>query len=163
MTALSSGERAQVSLPNDTQILITRHLQAPPDVVYRAYTTPELVSRWWIGQRGQMTLCQIDLRVGGQWRYVMTANGGFEVAFHGTFRELIPDERIVSTEVFEAVPDGEAVSTVTFAPARGGTDLSILVQHTSQFLRDMHINSGMEDGLQEAMDLLDEITASGDL
>ena len=95
--------------------------------------------------------------LGGTWRYVMTANGGFEVAFHGEFREIVANERIVSTEVYEAMPDGEALNTITFSEQDGRTTLTLLVEHTSQQDRDMHIGSGMEVGLQEAMDHLEQV------
>ena len=78
MTMTSSGT-AVVTLPTDTQILITRTFEAPRHLVYKAYTTPELIKRWWGGDRGEVTLTEVDLRVGGTWRYVMTANGGYEV------------------------------------------------------------------------------------
>jgi uncharacterized protein YndB with AHSA1/START domain len=107
-----------------------------------------------------MTIAEIDLRVGGRWRYVMVANGGFEVAFHGEYREIVPNERIVSTEVYEGMPDGEALDTVTFTEADGRTILTILVQHTCREHRDAHINSGMEDGMQDAMDLLEKVAVS---
>src|SRR5581483_11939281 len=124
--------RASVTLPSDTQILITRQFAAPPALVYRAYTTPELVSRWWVGRRGVMKSCEIDLRVGGQWRYVMEANAGFEVAFHGVYEEIVTNEKIVSSEVFEGMPGAESRGTLTFAAADGGTLLSILVDHPSR-------------------------------
>src|SRR6476660_4410600 len=113
MAATSSGT-ATVSLPTDDQILITREFDAPRHLVFKAYTTPELVRRWWHANRGEMTLCEIDLRVGGQWRYLMTACSGPEVGFHGEYREIVPDERIVSTEVYEGAPNAEALDTVTF-------------------------------------------------
>jgi uncharacterized protein YndB with AHSA1/START domain len=128
--------------------------------VYQAWTTPELVKRWWSGERGEMTVAEIDLRVGGMWRYVMVADGGFEVAFHGEYREIVPNERLVSTEVFEGVPEAEAVDTLTLTEADGRTTLSILVQHTSKDHRDAHINSGMEGGMQEAMDRLEQVAVS---
>jgi len=149
-----------VTLPEDTQILITREFDAPARLVYRAWTTPELVRRWWSGDRGEMTSAEIDLRVGGTWRFVMKANAGFEVAFHGEYREIVPAGRIVSTEVFEGMPDAEALSTITFTEADGRTTMSILVQHSSQEHRDAHINSGMEDGMQEALDRLEEVARS---
>jgi uncharacterized protein YndB with AHSA1/START domain len=107
-----------------------------------------------------MTIAEVDLRVGGMWRYVMTANGGFEVAFHGEYREIIPNERIVSTEVFEGMPDAAAVTTNTFTEANERTTLTILVQHTSREHRDLHIASGMEGGMQEAMDHLERVAVS---
>jgi uncharacterized protein YndB with AHSA1/START domain len=94
------------------------------------------------------------------WRYVMVAEGGFEVAFHGQFREIVPNERIVSTEVFEGMPDAAAVDTLTLSEEDGLTTLTILVQHTSKEHRDAHVDSGMEIGMQEAMDLLEEVAVS---
>jgi uncharacterized protein YndB with AHSA1/START domain len=156
----TTSRKAKVTLPKDEQILITREFDAPRHLVYKAWTTPALVKRWWSGRRGEMTLAEIDLRVGGTWRYVMVADGGFEVAFHGEYREIVPNERIVSTEVYEGMPDAEALDTVTFAEAGGRTTVTILVEHTSRAHRDAHIESGMEDGLQEAMDLLEQVAVS---
>jgi uncharacterized protein YndB with AHSA1/START domain len=159
MTVTSSGT-ATVTLPADNQILITREFDAPKHLVYRAWTTPELVKRWWSGERGEVTSAEIDLRVGGTWRYVMVANEGFEVAFHGEFREIVPNERIVSTEVYEGFPDGEALDTLTLVEVDGRTTLTILVEHTSKEHRDAHIESGMEVGMQEAMDKLEQVAIS---
>jgi len=157
----STGSRsATVTFPTDTQILITREFDAPRHLVYKARTTPELIKRWWSGDRGEVTIAEVDLRVGGTWRFVMIANGGFEVAFHGEYKEIVTNERIVSTEVFEAVPEGEAVATDALTEENGRTTLTILVQHTSQAFRDAHIDSGMEGGMQEAMDHLEKVAAS---
>src|SRR4030088_2418411 len=112
--AVTSSGTATVTLPTDEQILITREFDAPKHLVYKAWTTPELVRRWWSGDRGEVTIAEIDLRIGGTWRYVMVANGGFEVAFHGEYREIVPNERIVSTEVYEAMPGAEALNILTF-------------------------------------------------
>jgi uncharacterized protein YndB with AHSA1/START domain len=160
MVAVTSSGTAVVTLPTDTQILITREFDAPKHLVYKAWTTPELIKRWWSGDRGEVTIAEVDLRVGGTWRYVMVANGGFEVAFHGEYREIVPNERIVSTEVYEGVPTAEAVNTATFTEKDGRTTLTILVQHSSQEHRDAHINSGMEGGMQEAMDHLEQVAVS---
>jgi uncharacterized protein YndB with AHSA1/START domain len=149
-----------VTLPTDEQILITREFDAPKHLVYKAWTTPELVKQWWSGQRGKVTSIEIDLRVGGRWRYVMVANEGFEVAFHGEYREIVPNERLVSTEVFEGFPDGEALDTLTLTEVDGRTTLTVLVEHSSKEHRDAHINSGMEGGMQEAMDLLEQVAIS---
>ena len=157
--AVSSGT-ATVTLPTDEQILIMREFDAPKHLVYKAWTTPDLVKRWWSADRGEVTIAEIDLRVGGRWRYVMVANEGLEVAFHGEYREIVPNERIVSTEVYEGMPDAEAVDTITFGEADGRTILSILVQHTSKEHRDAHVDSGMEDGLQDALDLVEQVAVS---
>ena len=159
--ALTPNATAKVTLPTDEQILITREFDAPPHLVYRAWTTPELVKRWWSGQRGDMTLAEIDLRVGGTWRYVMIAKGGHEVGFHGEYREIVPNERIVSTEVFEGPwpQDGEpAVTTVTFTEVGRGTRLEQLMQLGSREERDAIVATGMEIGIHEQLDLLDELT-----
>ena len=160
---MTTSGTATVTLPTDDQILITRDFAAPAELVYRAWTTPELVRRWWSGHRGEVTSVEIDLRAGGTWRYVMVAHGGFEVAFHGEYREIVPNERIVSTEVYEGIPDADdhpTLNTATFAEAGGRTTLTILVQCESKEQRDMIVESGMETGMQEAMDLLEQVASS---
>jgi uncharacterized protein YndB with AHSA1/START domain len=162
MDVTSSG-KATVTLPADDEILITREFDAPRHLVYRAWTTPELVRRWWSGHRGEMTVVDIDLRVGGRWRYVMVASGGYEVAFHGEFREIVPNERIVNTEVFEmpgASDDDAVLDVVTFGARDGGTTLELLVQCPNRVIRDAIIDSGMEVGMQEQMDVLEELARS---
>jgi uncharacterized protein YndB with AHSA1/START domain len=164
--AVTSSRRATVTLPTDEQILIEREFDAPKHLVYKAYTTPELVERWWHANRGEVTLVEIDLRVGGSWRYVMTASGGPEVAFHGEYREIVPNERIVSTEFYEGVPagvsedDATTLNTATFTETDARTKLTILIQAKNRMTRDAIIESGMEDGLQDALELLEQVTAS---
>ena len=155
-----TSRTAKVTLPADDQILITREFDAPKHLVYRAWTTPELVERWWHANRGEIKSVEIDLRVGGRWRYVMETPDGLEVGFHGEYRELVQDERIVSTEVYEGFPDGVAVDTLTLEEEDGRTTMTVLVQHTSKTHRDAHIESGMEDGMQDALDLLEQVAAS---
>jgi uncharacterized protein YndB with AHSA1/START domain len=159
-TSRADHESRHAGVPAGTQILITREFNAPRHLVYKAWTTPELIKRWWSGHRGEVTIAEVDLRPGGTWRYVMTANGGFEVAFHGEYREIVPDQRIVSTEIYESLPEAEAASTLRLTESGGRTTLTLLVRHTSQAHRDGHINSGMEDGLQEAMDHLEQVAIS---
>ena len=156
MGVTSSGT-ATVTLPTDEQILITREFDAPRHLMYRAWTEPELVRRWWSGNRGEVTVAEVDLRVGGTWRYVMVTDDGFEAAFHGEYREIVPNERIVATEVYEGMPEVEALNTVTFAEADGRTTLTMLVQHASKEARDAHMASGMEAGMRAAMDLLERV------
>ena len=158
--AMTTSGSARVTLPADDQILITRAFDAPAELVWKAWTTPELVRRWWHANRGEMTVCDIDLRVGGGWRFVMVAEGGFEVGFHGEFREIVPFERLVSTEVYEGFPDAGAVNTLTLTEADGRTTLEVLVQHQLKEHRDMHIASGMEAGMQDAMDLMEQVAVS---
>jgi uncharacterized protein YndB with AHSA1/START domain len=161
MAPATSSGKATVTLPTDDQILITREFDAPAHLVYRAVTEPELVRRWWTGQRGEMTVCEIDLRVGGRWRYEMVAGStGDEVAFYGEYREIVPDQRIVCTEVFAPFPDDGALNTMTLTEHDGRTTLTTLVQHSTPQARDMHINSGMEGGMQEAFDKLEQVAVS---
>jgi len=160
---MAGSGKATVTLPTDEQILITREFDAPRQLVYKAWTTPELVRRWWAGHRGELRSVEIDLRVGGRWRYVMVAHGGLEVVFHGEYRELVPDERIVTTEVFEmrgASDDDAALNIVTFTEAGGRTTLSLLVQAIDKAQRDAIMSSGMEVGMQEQLDLLEELAAA---
>ena len=163
MKAATTSGRAVVTLPSDTEILIRREFAAPRHLVYRAWTTPELVKRWWHARRGEVTVAEMDLRVGGRWRLVMVTESGFEVGFHGEYREIVPNERIVSTEAYEGIPDPDAaasLNTLTLTENDGRTTLTILVQHQKREHRDAHINSGMEAGLQDALDLLEQVAVS---
>jgi uncharacterized protein YndB with AHSA1/START domain len=159
---VSSGT-ATVELPTDDQILITREFDAPRDMVFKAYTTPELVKRWWSAKRGEVKVAEIDLKVGGKWRYMSVTDSGFEVAFHGEYLEIVPNERLVSTEIYEIPDQGDSpptINTATFTEVDGRTTLTVLVQCPSKELRDTIIESGMEAGLQDAMDLLEEVAVT---
>jgi uncharacterized protein YndB with AHSA1/START domain len=163
--AMTGSGSAVVTLPTEEEILITREFAAPKHLVYRAWTTPELVRRWWASELGEVTIADIDLRVGGRWRYVMVTEEGMEVAFHGEYREIVPNERIVSTEVFEApgAPDDDAnapLNVVTFTEANDGTVLTLLVRCPNKEVRDMIVSSGMETGMQKAWDLLERVAIS---
>lgn len=161
---MPSSATAVVTLPKDEQILIVREFDAPRHLVWRAYTEPELVQRWWGAKRGEGVSAEIDLRVGGRWRYVMTAQGGFEVGFHGEFREIVPEERLVMTEVYEgAGPDAEengGLNTITFVADGDRTRLEMLCEYPSKEIRDIVIDSGMEAGMQESLDALEEVAVS---
>jgi uncharacterized protein YndB with AHSA1/START domain len=151
---------AVVTLPSDTEILITRQFDAPAELIFRATTTPELVKRWWGFETSQWLVCEIDLRVGGRWRYV-TREGDMEVGFHGEYREIDRPRRMVTTEVFEGFPDAGALNVVTLDEANGVTTMRVLVRHTSREHRDGHINSGMEGGMQISYNRLEDLVAQG--
>jgi len=165
MEVMSSG-KATVTLPTDEQIRITRDFDAPRHLVYKAWTTPELVKRWWNAKRGEVTVAEIDLRVGGKWRYAMVTPDGFEVAFHGEYREIVPNERLVTTEIYEGLPQGVSeedaatLNTTTFEEEDGQTTLTIVVQAKNKASRDAIVESGMEAGLQDALDLAEEVVRS---
>lgn len=166
MGAAARKHTAELTLPADDQILISREFDAPPDLVFRAWTEPELVSRWWHANRGEVTEVSSDLRPGGKWRYAMVTPEGMEVAFHGQYVEVVPGARLVSSEVYEGLPEGvteeqaATVNTVTFTEIDGGTAVELLIQAPSRIARDAIIESGMEDGLQDALDLLEAIAVS---
>ena len=161
---VTTSRSAKVTLPTDEQILVTREFDAPRHLVYKAMTTPELVRRWWHAKRGEVTVCEIDLRVGGKWRYAMVTPDGTEVAFHGDYIEIVPNERIVAREIYEGVPAdvvAEEINTSTFEDAgEGRTKLTLLIQTPSKDARDAMLETGMEDGLQDALDLLEETASS---
>jgi uncharacterized protein YndB with AHSA1/START domain len=156
--ATTSGT-ATVTLPSDTEIVITREFDAPAHLVFEAMTKPEHVSRWY-GPRGTtLSSCEIDLRVGGTWRYVMRNDdgSGSEVAFSGEYLEIVPGKRIVQTWRFEPIPEAQTTETLTLTERDGKTLLTTHVQHASKESRDGHIESGMEGGMQETFDRLEEL------
>ena len=148
---------AVVTLPNDLEIHITRTFAAPKDLVFKAWTTPDLVRRWWGLESSPLVVCDIDLRPGGDWRYVTRDADGTELGWHGTYQEVNAPDRLVSTEVFEGYPDGEALNTLTLTEEGGETVLTVVVRHSSKENRDGHIASGMEGGMQHTLDRLDAL------
>jgi uncharacterized protein YndB with AHSA1/START domain len=121
---MTDEQKAALTLPAEDQIQIVREFDAPRPLVYKAWTTPELVARWWTARRGAAREMEIDLRVGGRWRYMMDTQDGQEVAFHGEYREVVSGERLVSTEVYEGAPlppeelEANATSTPSPSPSR---------------------------------------------
>ena len=146
----------KVTFPGPAEILVTRLLDAPRALAFRAWTTPELVPRWWTAGHGEVVSVEIDLRAGGAWRYVLRGPGGALAAFHGEYREIVPGERIINTEVLETRPAAQALTTVTFTEAGGRTQLAVLTRYDSEADRDEHARY-MQDGLTDAMDLLEQV------
>lgn len=153
---------ATVELPSDTEILITRSFEAPRTLVWDALTTPRHLLRWWGPSWAPLVACDIDLRPGGSWRYVARGEDGAELAWHGTYREVVAPERTVSTEVFEGFADAESLNTATLTEADGVTTLQTLVRHATKANRDGHVDSGMEAGMQETFDRLDDLMTVAD-
>ena len=163
MAAVTTSGSAKLTFPSDTQIHVERVFAAPRHLVYRAVTEPELVKRWWNAKRGEVTVAEIDLRIGGRWRYAMKTPDGMEVAFHGTFREIVPNEHVVQTEVFEMpglTDDDATVNTMDLVEHDGSTTMTVLIQCTNAEQREAIVASGMEAGLQDAYDLLEEVATS---
>ncbi|MDC0672675.1 SRPBCC family protein [Nannocystis radixulma] len=147
---------AVVTLPSDTEILITRAFDAPAALIFKAWTTPELVKRWWGFETSEWLVCEVDLRVGGRWRWVIRERE-MEVGFHGEYREIDRPHRLVSTEVYEGFPDGQAVNIMTLTEVDGVTTMTTLVQHSCKEHRDGHINSGMEGGMQVSYNRMEDV------
>jgi uncharacterized protein YndB with AHSA1/START domain len=161
--AVTTKGTAVVSFPSNTQIHVVREFNAPADLVFRAYTESDLVKRWWHANRGVMTIADIDLRPGGAWRWVSTTPQGIEVAFHGEYREVDRPRRLVFTEIYEipGVGDSEpTLNTLTFEDLGGRTRLISLADCSTQEIRDLIVESGMEGGLQDAYDLLELVATS---
>ena len=157
---------ATVTTPSDTEILIERKFDAPARKVFKAYTTPELVKRWWGFESSEWLECSIDLREGGTYRYA-TRDDGFEVGFHGTYREIEAPTRIVHTEVFEGHPnpdpDGSpAIDTVDFIEQDGVTTMRLHVLMPSKADRDGLLASGMEQGMQTGYDRMEDVLTTLD-
>jgi len=153
----------EVTTPSDREIAMTRTFNAPRNMVFEAWTKPELVKRW-LGVRGgwSMPVCEIDLKVGGKYRYVWRKDAdGTEMGMGGVFREVVKPERLVATEVFdEAWYPGEALDTTVFVEKAGKTTVATSVLYGSKEIRDGVLESGMAGGVSESYDKLDEMLAS---
>jgi uncharacterized protein YndB with AHSA1/START domain/DNA-binding HxlR family transcriptional regulator len=149
----------QISTPSDREISITRVFDAPRRLVFGCFTKPELLKRWGLGPREwTLTECEVDLRVGGAWRYVMTRTDGKEMKMDGVFREIVPPERIVQTEKFDQPwYEGEAINTTTFEEDGGKTILTVTLLYGSKEVRDGILKSGMESGVTVTYDRLAEL------
>ena len=155
---------ATVELEGDRALVITRRFDAPAALVRRCLTEPALVQRWWGWEDHEWLVCEIDLRVGGRWRYLTREAAGFEVGFHGTY-SVVEDLRLVTTEVFEGADDGTdssgAVNTVTLSEEAGVTTMRVHVLHAAPEHRTMHVESGMERWMQFSYDRIDDLLAGG--
>lgn len=151
----------QVTLPSDKEILLQRVFDAPRHLVFAAMTRPEYVRVWWACMEGfTMPVCEIDLRVGGRYRFVTRGPDGGDFGFTGVYREIAPPERFVHTEIFEPFPDEETLCTVTLEERDGKTLYTCHVLHATTAGRDAHIASGMESGVNIAFDRLETLVRS---
>jgi uncharacterized protein (TIGR03086 family) len=162
MSKSNRSGSAVVGLPTDTEISITRQFDAPKALVWEAVTRPEHLLRWWGPESCPLVSAEIDLRVGGKWRYVARTADGQELAWSGEYRAIDPPNELASTERFEPFPDAESVNTMTLTEHGGVTTLHTLVRHTSKEHRDGHIGSGMEGGMQTTFNRLDQLLVAFD-
>jgi uncharacterized protein YndB with AHSA1/START domain len=158
-------EKAQVTLPSDREVKVTRSFKAPRALVYRAYTEPELVRRWLLGPPGwSMPICEMDVRVGGafRWRWRSEDNAS-EFGFTGTYRDVQPSSRIVHTEAYDpgtvggGYPGEDAIVTVTFAEDGAVTTVTTLIDFGSKEAREAAVATGMTDGMEQSYQLLDRL------
>lgn len=147
----------KLSLPTDLEIEMTRDFDAPRELIFRAYTDPVLIPRWWGPRRYTTTVDEMDVRVGGKWRYVQVGEDGQEFAFHGEFREIVPPERLVSTFEFEGMPGHIVVDHLTLEDLGGRTRLRMVSTFESKADRDGMLETGMESGAAESLDRLAEL------
>jgi uncharacterized protein YndB with AHSA1/START domain len=150
-----------VTTPSDTEIRMTRLFNAPRQLVFEAMSKPEHVKEWWgrLGDGYSVPVCEIDLRVGGRWRFVNRHPKG-EAAFHGEYREIQPPDRIVFTEIFEDFPDAVSVVTSELTEEGGKTRMTVTVDYGTKQIRDMVKASGMERGAGISYDRLEDLLAS---
>lgn len=156
-----STKTLTINAVGDSDLLITRDLDAPRSLVFKALTTPALLKRWLLGPAGwTMPVCEIDLRPGGTFRYEWR-NGDVTMGLTGTFREIVPPERIVHTEVFDDDwTGGESLVTTTLQEADGRTTVSMTVRYASAAAREGALKTGMVDGMSATYDRLAELLAS---
>ena len=158
-TAVNS-DSFKVTTPSDHEIRLTRLFDAPRQLVFEAMTKPEHVRQWWgcLGDGYSVPVCEVDLRVGGKWRFANRHPKG-EAAFHGEYREIVPPSRVVFTEIFEEFPDVVSVVTSELTEEEGKTRLTATVRYPSMQVRDMVIASGMSRGAGISYDRLEELVA----
>jgi uncharacterized protein YndB with AHSA1/START domain len=159
-SSIATSESFKVTTPSDHEIRMTRLFNAPRQLVFDAMTKPEHVKQWWgrLGEGYSVPVCEIDLRVGGAWRWVNRHPKG-EVAFHGEYREITPPSRVVFTEIFEQFPDTVSVVTYEFSEEGGKTRLTTTVWYPSIEVRDMVLGSGMARGAGISYDRLEDLVS----
>ena len=156
----ANSDSFTVTTPSDQEIRMTRLFDAPPRLVFEAMTKPEHVKQWWgrLGEGYSVPVCEIDFRIGGAWRFVNRHPQG-EAAFHGEYREITPQSRVVFTEIFEQFPDVVSVVTAELTEEGDRTRLTATVRYPSLEVRDMVIASGMARGAGISYDRLEDLVA----
>jgi len=160
--AVQNVGKLQITTPSDREIAMTRVFDAPRSLVFDAWTKPELLKRW-LGVRAgwSMPVCEVDLRVGGKYRYLWRGPTGAEMGMRGVYRKIVRPERLVATEVFdEPWYPGEAVDTMVFVERGGQTTLTTTVLYASKEARDGVLKTPMATGVAEGYDMLDALLAS---
>ena len=151
----------KVTTPSDREIVLTRLFDAPREMVFEAMSKPEHIRQWWgnLGDGYAVPVCEVDLRVGGRWRFVNRTPKGEMAVFYGVYREVAPPARVVFTEIFEPFPDAESVVTTVLTEEHGKTRLTATCLYPSLEVRDMVLKTGMEKGAALSYDALEEVAA----
>ena len=157
--AAETNQRATVT-HEGTEVVITRTFAAPAALVYEVMTKPEHIRQWWGAGHGEVTTCEVDLRVGGRWHFAQVTPDGDEVSFSGEYRELDPPGRMVHTEVFDNIESPESVIVSTFSEQDGITTLRAVITYDSPQTVEMVLASGMEVGLNDSYDALEKVAQS---
>lgn len=154
-----NSDSFKTTTPGDREIVMTRLFDAPKQLVFDALTKPEHVRRWWgcLSDKHGVSVCEIDLRPGGAWRYVHYGPDGDYPAFYGTYREIAPPDRLVHTEIFAPYPHAESVITTVLTEEQGKTRMTLTCVYPSQEVRDMVLGSGMEGGAAISYDRLEDL------
>ena len=155
-TAADTNQRATVT-HDGNQLVITRTFAAPAALVYEAMTKPEHIRQWWGAGHGEVTVCEVDLRVGGKWHFAMGDPDGDGVSFSGEYRELDPPGRMVHTEIFDNIQSPESVIETTFTEHDGHTTLRAVITYDSPETVEMVLASGMETGMNSSYDALEKV------
>jgi uncharacterized protein YndB with AHSA1/START domain len=152
----------ECTTPSDCEITLTRLFDAPRELVWEAMSKPEHVRRWWgiLDERWSVPVCEIDLRVGGKWRFVGRGPDGDIPAFYGEYLEIDPPGRVVFTEIFAPFPDGGSVVTSLLTEERGKTRLTVTARYDSKATRDMVLGTGMARGAAISYDRLEDVIAA---
>jgi uncharacterized protein YndB with AHSA1/START domain len=158
--SVANQDTFAVSTPADTDIVLTRLFDAPRHLVYEALTRPEHIRRWWgcLGEGYSVPVCEVDLRVGGKWRFVNKYPGG-EAEFYGEYREIAPPDRLVFTEIYAPFPDAGSLVSSVLTDEKGKTRMTVTATYPSLEVRDQVLASGMEKGAAASYDRLEEVAA----
>jgi uncharacterized protein YndB with AHSA1/START domain/predicted SnoaL-like aldol condensation-catalyzing enzyme len=154
---MTTSTAAKFTTPSDREVVMTRVFDAPVKLVWRAYTEPEFIPRWWGPRYHTTRVDKMDVKPGGAWRFVSRAPDGGEYGFHGVFREVVPMERISWTFEFEGTPGHVSVDTVRFEDQDGKTKVTVTSLFENKADRDGMVTSGMEKGATESTERLDEL------
>jgi uncharacterized protein YndB with AHSA1/START domain len=157
-SSVANSQTFKVSTPSDTEIQLTRLFDAPRHLVFEAMSKPEHIKRWWgnLGAGYSVPVCEVDLRVGGKWRFVNRHPQG-DAEFYGVYKEVTAPERVVFTEIYAPFPDAESVVTSVLTEESGKTRLTATSKYPSKEVRDMVLSTGMERGAALSYDRLDEV------